>query len=66
MIKDTKKKLSPYSIGETPCFDPCLTCLVKSCCSEICDARLRWFMKNVKSKKKPIKIGMRKRRKIKK
>jgi hypothetical protein len=59
-----KDKLNPYSIGETPTFDPCLKCLVKACCSEICDSRLRWFMKNVKSQQIPTIIKLNKRGKL--
>ena len=53
------RKLNPYSIGETPTFDPCEKCLVKSCCSEICDDRLRYTMKLIKNRPRPLKITLR-------
>lgn len=56
------KKLSPYSIGEPPTFDPCEKCLLKVCCSEICDARLRWFMNQVKTRPEATKIYLKKYR----
>jgi len=57
------KKLSPFSIGSTPTFDPCEKCFVKACCSELCDDRLRWFLKNQKSKPIKIKLGRKRRNK---
>lgn len=40
-------KLSPYAIGKPPIFDPCIKCLVKVCCSQICRPKLM-FMKGYK------------------
>jgi len=58
------KRLNPYSIGETPNLNPCERCIVKVNCSEQCDDRLRWFLKNQKSK--PITIRLKQKRRKKK
>ena len=57
------KKLSPYSIGPAPNFDPCEKCLIKACCNETCDDRFRWNMANVKPTPLKIKFGKRRRKK---
>jgi len=60
-IGNINEGLSPYSIGTTPIFDPCLKCLVKACCSEICTPRMRWWYEN--KKPTPVKIRLNKRKK---
>ena len=56
------KRLNPYSIGETPNLNPCEKCLIKACCSEQCDDRLRWNMANVKPPSIKIRLSKRKKR----
>lgn len=58
-----KGKLNPYSIGPPPSFDPCEKCLVKACCSEVCDDRARWTMNNKKPSSIKIRLNKRKRKK---
>lgn len=57
------KRLSPYSIGETPNFDPCEKCIIKVNCSELCDDRLKWYWKNMKTPPIKIKFGRKRRKK---
>jgi len=54
------RTLSPYSIGETPTFDPCEKCIIKVNCSQICDGKLRYD--NTNKKPKIIKIKLNRRR----
>lgn len=33
-------KPNPYLIGKVPLFDPCITCLVKVVCNELCKPKI--------------------------
>jgi len=56
------RKLNPYSIGEIPIFNPCDKCIIQVNCSELCDDKLRWQMKNKKIPPIKIKLKQRKRK----
>ncbi len=56
-------KLNPYSIGPPPTFDPCEKCLIKACCNETCDDKLRWNINNVKPSSIRIRLPKKRRKK---
>jgi hypothetical protein len=60
------RKLSPYSIGAPPTFDPCEKCIVKVCCSEACDEKIRYLMSQMIVNPPARKLRLAKKRRKKK
>jgi len=36
------RRPNPYGIGPVPIFDPCEKCVIKMCCSYLCEEKIKY------------------------